>query len=68
MLDALGSGRQPLEQRGDGGALSVRDRGVRCRMLSTGSEALNFSAQVRLVVKPGSGDPGLAGDRVESDW
>ena len=44
MLDALGSGGQPLAQRGVGGTLPVWDRCVRCRMLSTGSEALNFSA------------------------
>jgi hypothetical protein len=37
-------------------------------MLSTGSEALEFGAQVPLVVKPGSRDAGFAGDRVESDW
>ncbi|ETZ96946.1 hypothetical protein I546_7210 [Mycobacterium kansasii 732] len=44
MLDALGSGLQPLEQGGVGGALPIRDRSVRCRSASPGSEALDFSA------------------------
>ncbi len=48
------------EQGGVAGALPVRDRCVRCRRVWPGSEALDFGAQVRLVVEPGSGDPGFS--------
>ncbi len=44
VLDALGSGLQSLEQGGIGGALPIRDRSVRCRSVSPGSEAFDFSA------------------------
>ena len=44
MLDALGSSLQPLQQGGVGGALPVRDRRVRCRGVSLGSEAFDFGA------------------------
>ena len=44
MLDALGSGLEPLQQGGVGGALPVRDRCVRCRVVSLGSEAFDFGA------------------------
>ena len=44
MLDALGSGLQPLQQGGVGGALAVRDRRVRCRRVSPGPEAFDFGA------------------------
>lgn len=63
---ALAGFGEPPEQGGVGGALAGGD-GWRGGTAGGCAEPVDLGAQVGLVVEPGAGDPGRAGDGLEGD-